>query len=93
MIILEEDRVYTQSRSDELERLGGYSRFQNGDLAEVELVELPHVAQAYLLHEFYEAVTQGKPVATTCQDNIKSLGIVFDVIKSCEIGSVVRSVA
>ncbi|HEX9923928.1 MAG TPA: Gfo/Idh/MocA family oxidoreductase [Anaerolineae bacterium] len=89
IITLQDDRVYTQSRRDELERLGGYSRFKNGDVSEVEPVELTHVAQAYLLHEFYEAVTQGKPVATTCQDNIKSLGIVFDVIKSCETGRVV----
>lgn len=92
IIMLQDDRVYTQSRSDELEQLGGYSRFKNGDLSEVEPVELTHVAQAYLLHEFYEAVTQGKPVVTTCQDNIKSLGIVFDVIKSCETGRVVRNV-
>jgi hypothetical protein len=60
-------------------------------LVEVEPVEPAYVGQAHLLHEFYEAVTRGKPVATPCQDNIKSLGIVFDVIKSCETGRPVRS--
>jgi hypothetical protein len=54
-------------------------------------VALEYTAQAYLLHEFYKAVTQGKAAATTCQDNIKSLGIVFDVIKSFETGQPVRS--
>jgi hypothetical protein len=52
---------------------------------------MERVGQAYLLHEFYEAVTQGKPAMTTCQDNIKSLAIVFDVVKSFETGQVVRS--
>ena len=37
--------------------------------------------QAYLLDEFYRAVTGGEPVGTTCQDNIRSLGIVFDVVR------------
>ena len=56
----------------------------------VEPVPMQRMAQAYLLNEFYEAVTQGKPPATTCQDNIKSLGIVFNVVKSFETGQVVR---
>jgi len=46
--------------------------------------------QAYLLHEFQTAVMQGKPPVTTCQDNIKSLGIVFDVVESFETGKVVN---
>jgi predicted dehydrogenase len=91
VVTLEDDRVYTQARSDELLSRGGYSQFSNGEVVEVKPLELTHVAQAYLLHEFYQAVTQHKAVATTCQDNIKSLGIVFDVIKSCETGEPVRS--
>ena len=91
VVALREDQVYLQRRNDELLDQGGYSQYKNGELIEVEPVALAHVAQAYLLHEFYEAVTQGKPAATTCQDNIKSLGIVFDVIKSFETGQPVRS--
>ncbi|MBI1877655.1 MAG: Gfo/Idh/MocA family oxidoreductase [Chloroflexi bacterium] len=90
IITLQEDRVFAQARSDELVSQGGYSRLKNGAVIEVKPAELEYLAQDYLLHEFYEAVAQGKPVATTCQDNIKSLGIVFDVIKSCETGLVVR---
>ena len=48
-------------------------------------------AQAYLLHEFYEAVKTGKAPVTTCQDNIKSLGIVFDVVQSFATGGAIRS--
>ena len=91
VITLQDDRVYAQPRSDELLSRGGYSQFNNGEVVEVKPIELAHVAQAHLLHEFYEAVTQHKAVATTCQDNIKSLGIVFDVIKSCETEQPVRS--
>lgn len=90
IIALHEDRVFTQRRSDELLNQGGYNRFKDGEIVEVEPVDPDYLAQDYLLHEFYEAVTQGKPVATTCQDNIKSLGIVFDVVQSCETGLVVR---
>jgi predicted dehydrogenase len=86
VVTLHHYRVYAQLRGDALVCRGGYSQFQNGESVEVEPVELAHVAQAYLLHEFYEAVTQHKAAATTCQDNIKSLGIVFDVVKSCETG-------
>ena len=56
----------------------------------VPSVERPHVAQAYLLHEFYQALTEGRRPATTCQDNIRSLGLVFDTVTSFESGQVVR---
>lgn len=56
----------------------------------VELVTPPRVAQAYLLHEFYSAVTEGTPAVTTCQDNIKSLSIVLNLVESFESGSVVK---
>lgn len=53
-----------------------------GEAVVVEPVVMQHEGQAYLLNEFYEAVMHGKPPVTTCQDNIKSLGIVFDVVES-----------
>ncbi|MBE7550546.1 MAG: hypothetical protein HS126_05675 [Anaerolineales bacterium] len=52
---------------------------------------MERVAQGYSLHEFYEAVTQSKTPATSCQDNIKSLRMVFDVIKACETSQSIDS--
>lgn len=59
----------------------------------VETVSLPRTGQAYLLDEFYQAVMHGVAPATTCQDNIKSLGIVFDVVQSFATGAVVGATA
>lgn len=52
----------------------------------VPLVPMTRVGQAYLLHEFHDAVTTGTQPATTCQDNVKSLQMVFDSIRSFETG-------
>jgi hypothetical protein len=65
----------------------------DGELVRVPTLEPKRLGQAYLLHEFYEAVMLGKPAVTTCQDNIKSLGIVFDMIQSFESGAPVASSA
>jgi predicted dehydrogenase len=62
-----------------------------GEAVRVPTLEPPRLSQVYLLNEFYEAVTTGKPPVTTCQDNLKSLGIVFDVIQSFVSGTVVHS--
>lgn len=77
VIALTDDQVTTQ-RPD-------------GELTHVPTVEPERMGQAYLLHEFYEAVTLGKPPVTTCQDNIKSLAIVFAVIQSFDSGAKVQS--
>lgn len=58
-------------------------------------VEMPRTAQAYLLQEFHQAVTTGAVLnghmpSTTCQDNIHSLGIVFDAVKAFETGQVIN---
>jgi predicted dehydrogenase len=63
----------------------------DGEVVTVPVLDLPRLGQAYLLHEFYEAVMLGKPPLTTCQDNIKSLAIVFDVIESFAHGTFVTS--
>jgi predicted dehydrogenase len=52
----------------------------------VEMEKLEYERQAYLLHEFHLALTKGIKPATTCQDNIKSIKMVFDTIKSIETG-------
>lgn len=77
VVAMVDDRVYTQATGQQP--------------TPVAPVVMERTDQAYLLHEFYEAVTEGKPAVTTCQDNIKSLGIVFDVVESFERGAVVRS--
>ena len=69
VILLHQDQVYIQPRSDTLEDQGGYTRFKNEDLSRVKPVEMAHLAQSYLLHEFYEAVSQGKTPATTCPNS------------------------
>jgi len=69
-----------------------YTQLTGAEPVLVETVQMERTDQAYLLNEFYAAVTHAKPAVTTCQDNIKSLGIVFDVVQSFETGQVVRSV-
>jgi len=67
-----------------------YPRQHDEQPQQVEPVAMPLVAQAYLLDEFCTAVEDGAVPATTCQDNIKSLGIVFSAVESFETGEVVR---
>ena len=59
----------------------------------VEPVKMAHQSQAYLLQEFVCALSGGESAVTTCQDNLKSLAIVFDVVKSFETGHAVKSSA
>jgi predicted dehydrogenase len=90
VVTLREDQVYVQ-RVTGYESGTGYRQSLHDPIEQIALAPMERMAQAYLLHEFVEAVTQGKAPATTCQDNIKSLGIVFDVVKSFETGTVVQS--
>jgi predicted dehydrogenase len=75
VVSLVDDQVYVQSPGSEPQR--------------VPLVVMEHTDQAYLLREFCAAVTAGGASATTCQDNIRSLSMVFDTIRSFETGQVV----
>lgn len=72
VISLEDDQVRTQVTGQEAEI--------------VPPVRMQHTAQEYLLHEFYRALTEGRKPATTCRDNIRSLGMVFDTVRSSESG-------
>ncbi len=90
VVTLKDDQVYVQHLLGAEDRPG----YRNNQYAETVLIppaQMEREAQAYLLHEFYEAVTKGIAPATTCQDNIKSLGIVFDVVQSFATGTVVQS--
>ncbi len=77
MVTMVDDVVCTQAAGEEQ--------------LEVQPIEMELEGQEYLLDEFYKAVTTGSSVGTTCQDNIRSLGVVFDVVESFESGQVVES--
>jgi predicted dehydrogenase len=86
VVTLENDQVYVQ-------RLLGVQGFDNlyAPPESVTRANMPRTGQDYLLYEFYEAVMQGGVCGTPCQDNIKSLAIVFDVVQSCETGAVIKT--
>jgi predicted dehydrogenase len=86
ILLFENDQVFIERKGAELAYVNGMRQFPNDPPVVIEPVTPAYTAQAYLLHEFFEAVTLGKPPATTCQDNIKSLSIVFDTVKSFETG-------
>ncbi|MCA0454249.1 MAG: Gfo/Idh/MocA family oxidoreductase [Chloroflexi bacterium] len=90
VVTLVNDEVYVQHLLG-VEEGTGFRSNRYDDLTLIPPVVMERQAQAYLLHEFYEAVKTGKKPATTCQDNIKSLGIVFDVVQSFATGEVVQS--
>ena len=77
ILSLENDVVYIDRLADD------------GDRNIVEIVIMERQAQDYLLHEFYEAVTQGKPTGTPAQDNIHTVKFVFGVVESCDLGQIV----
>lgn len=84
VIVMRDDQVYTQARLDDRVDLGGFWQYKNADLTPVNPVQPQYTDQSYLLHEFYEAVSGRVTPATTCQDNINSLAIVFGVLRSFE---------
>lgn len=84
VLLLKDDKVFQQHRTDELEDFGVFSQYINEDLIEVSPLDLERVGRERILHEFYEAVATGKFPATTCQDNIESLRMVFEVIEAAK---------
>ena len=59
---------------------------QHGVPEDIPLIDMPLEGQDYLLQEFYEAVTQGGRTATTAQDNIHTMELVFGVVHACDSG-------
>ena len=60
--------------------------------SEIEIVphfKMQRESQDYLLHEFFEAVTENKPMATSAQDNVATLELVFGIVEACESGEAV----
>lgn len=85
VIVMHKDRIRLQKKLGLVDR-----RYTFAPAQSVKLIEMPRTRQAYLIQEFYEAVTHGKPPATTIQDNIKSLQMVFDVIESSKSGRIIK---
>jgi predicted dehydrogenase len=90
VILMRDEQVYIQPRLNERMDAGGFWQYKNDDLTLAPSLQPTFTDQSYLLHEFYEAVMNGRTPATTCQDNIRSLAIVFGALRSFETGSVVR---
>ena len=89
VILVEDDRVYIQRLMSVDEGARGQSSLHD-DRREVPQVGMEHESQDYLLHEFYESVTQGRSVATTARDNIHTMKFVFGVVEACETGRAVN---
>lgn len=90
VVLLRDDQVIVQRKATDPAEQGGFWQHRYEDPETVPAVSVAREGQGYLLNEFYEAVALGKPPATTCQDNIKSLNIVFDVVRAFETGGAVR---
>ncbi len=86
-ILLHDDQVYTQARSKEKTDYGSFTAYTFEDTKLVPPVTLPLLRQHYLLDEFYRAITDGTSPATTCQDNLRSIGAIFSAIEASETGS------
>jgi predicted dehydrogenase len=84
VILLIDEKVFVHRKLDKLEDMGGYSQYANEELVEVPLLKPERVGREQVLHEFYKAISTGREPATSCQDNIKSLEIVFRVIEAAK---------
>jgi len=60
------------------------------ELEKVPLLSCERTGQAYLLHEFFLALTEGYIPRTRGADNIKSLEMVFGAIEAVHTGNIVR---
>ncbi len=59
---------------------------EHAELETIKLVQMEREGQDYLLQEFYEAVTEGGQTATTAQDNLNTMELVFGVVRACDSG-------
>lgn len=90
VVFMRDDQVFTQRAGTIQPDQPGYLQDSPEPLITVPLTEIAYADQAYLLHAFYEAVTNGVMPETTCQDNLQSLGIVFGAVQAFETGETVR---
>ena len=89
VLLVDKDRVYVQRllRVDEGAR--GLASVHD-EAREIPLIAMEREGQDYLLHEFYEAVTNGAATATTAQDNVKTMEFVIGVMDACDSGGLIN---
>jgi len=91
VLLARDDRV-TMQRLTRVGQGEGALVNEHAEPEEIPLIEMPLEGQDYLLQEFYQAVTQGRSTATTAQDNIHTMELVFGVARACDSGTAMRSV-
>ncbi len=69
---------------------GGALRNQHSQPEIIPQRAMAHEGQDYLLDEFVEAVHRGESTATSAQDNIRTMELVFAVVRACETGELVQ---
>ena len=85
VLLVEADRVTIQRLKSVNAGARGQSSIHD-ERREIPLTVMEHESQDYLLQEFYDAVTLGEPVATTAEDNIHTMALVFGVVAACDSG-------
>ncbi len=86
---VEDDVVTVEDLSRVSDRRGAPAN-GHGERRRIPLLEMAREGQDYLLHEFYEAVTNGRSPATSAQDNIRTIEFVFGVVRACDSGVTIR---
>ena len=76
IILSRDDTVYAANTGDALESVTSEGQERSN--------------QAYLLHEFYQAITQGSRPGTHGRDNLKSLGMVFGAVEAVRTGKTIE---
>ncbi len=85
VILMRDDEIFIQRPSSNDGHVFAYE-----DVEYVEPIAMDLHNQTYLLREFMDAIEGNSMPATSVQDNIQSLQMVFDVIESCESGHVLN---
>ncbi len=90
-LTLRDDRVFVQGVAQlEPSTIPGRINIIYDELREIPLIDAADTGQGAILDGFMDAVMNGGATpATTCVDNIKSLGMVFGAVQSFESGQVI----
>jgi len=88
VIIMQQDVISAQKRKGIEKDQDRFYTYQPPK--PITLKKMRRSRQAYLIDQFYEAVTTGSTPPTVIQDNLKSLQMVFDVMQSAESGKVIK---
>lgn len=87
--LLVKDDIITIQRLVKVGDGPGFMVNEHDEESEITIAPLALAGQDALLYEFYEAVTGGKSTATSAQDNIRTIELVFGVVESCDSGQAV----